>query len=292
MTGRILLTGATGSLGRRVYERAASAGWLVVGTYFAQRAETGDEQLDVRDPAAVRRIIERVRPDVLIHAASGRDRDDWRTTADGAAYVAVAATAAGVRLVHVSSDAVFSGRDVYYDEDALPDPVNRYGAAKAAAETAVRAVAPDAAVVRTSLILGDGRGGHELLTHGLVSGRLRGALFTDEIRTPVHVDDLADALLELAGNGYRGVLNVAGADAVSRYDLGVLVALRDGLDPAAVPAARLADFGVARPGDVRLRLDRAVSLLRTRLRGAREFLAAGPGPDAARASANRGGDGS
>jgi dTDP-4-dehydrorhamnose reductase len=208
-----------------------------------------------------------------VHAAAGRDREDWRATADGAAHVAVAAAGVGARLVHVSSDAVFSGRLVDYDEAALPDPVNRYGAAKAAAETAVRAIAPDAAVVRTSLILGDGHGQHEVLTHALASGRLDGALFTDEVRTPVHVDDLANALLELAGNGYRGVINVAGVDALSRYDLGVLVAVRDGLDPASLPAARIADLGLRRPIDVRLQVGTAAAVLSTRLRGAREFLA-------------------
>jgi dTDP-4-dehydrorhamnose reductase len=255
-----------------VFTQAVAAGWPAVGTYFAQPAATAEVRLDIRDAAAVHRAIRQIRPDVVIHTAVGRDRDDWSTTADGAAHVAVATAAMGVRLVHVSSDAVFSGRDVHYDEAALPDPIYPYGAAKAAAETAVRAVAPDAAVVRTSLILGDGHGAHELLTHGLVSGRLRGALFTDDIRKPVHVDDLANALLELAGTDYHGVLNVAGSDAISRYDLGVLVARRDGLDPSAIPAARSADLHTGRPLDVRLRVDKAASVLRTRLRGAREFM--------------------
>ncbi len=118
----------------------------------------------------------------------------------------------------------------------------------------------------------DGRGAHEVLTHQLVSGRARGALFIDQIRKPVHVDDLADALLELATNGYPGILNVAGPDVISRYDLGVLVALRDGLDPASVPAGTLADGARRLPADVRLRTEKAAALLRTRLRGAREFM--------------------
>jgi dTDP-4-dehydrorhamnose reductase len=171
---------------------------------------------------------------------------------------------------------VFSGIDVDYDEAALPDPVYRYGAAKAAAETAVRAVHPDAVVVRTSLILGDGRGQHETLTRDLISGRVSGVLFTDMIRIPLHVDDLADALLELAASDYRGVLNVAGSDPISRYDLGVLIARREGLDPARISAGRIADSGLRLPTDVRLRIDKARSLLRTRLRGANEFLAAEP----------------
>jgi dTDP-4-dehydrorhamnose reductase len=69
-----------------------------------------------------------------------------------------------------------------------------------------------------------------------------------------------------------GRLNVAGTDPISRYDLGVLVARRDGLDPASTPAGRLADLPLSRPADVRLRLDEAQALLRTRLRGAREFM--------------------
>jgi dTDP-4-dehydrorhamnose reductase len=235
---RILITGATGHLGSRVAVRAAVSGWVVVGTYFNATGPMAGERLDVRDPAAVRELIERVRPDAVINAAAGRD--DWRVMADGAAHVAVATSAAGVRLVHVSSDAVFSGRDGEYDEAAQPDPVYRYGAAKAAAETAVRAVDPGAAVVRTSLILGDGRGHHEKLTRDLIAGRVDGVLFTDMIRQPVHVDDLADALLELATSDYAGILNVAGPDPISRYDLGVLMARRDGLDPARIPAGSIA----------------------------------------------------
>jgi dTDP-4-dehydrorhamnose reductase len=267
---RLLVTGGNGSLGRRVVLRGAAAGWEATGTYLSAPAATATVHLDIRDAAQVRRVVAQLRPDAIVHAAAGRDRSDWPATADGAAHVALAA--AGIRLVHVSSDAIFSGKLGEYDEDALPDPVYAYGAAKAAAETAVRAIDPAAAIVRTSLIMGDGRGAHELLTHDLIAGRVKGALFTDEIRKPVHVDDLADALLELAAGDYAGVLNVAGADAVSRYELGVLVARRDGLDPAAIPAASLAALGLSRPADLRLVTAKAEKLLGVRLRGAAEFV--------------------
>ena len=273
VTGRILVTGATGHLGRRVAERAAKVGWDVIGTCFTAAGDA-DECLDIRDPAAVLRLMQRVRADIVVHTAAGRE--DWRAMADGAAHVAVAAAALGVRLVHVSSDAVFSGAEIDYDETALPDPVYRYGSAKAAAETAVKAITPNAAIVRTSLILGDGRGGHEILTHRLASGEGEDVLFTDEIRKPVHVDDLADSLLELAANGYAGVINVAGRDAISRYDLGVLVARRDGLNPDRLPAGTIAGLRLRRPADVRLHTGKATSLLRTRLRGACEFLTVKP----------------
>jgi dTDP-4-dehydrorhamnose reductase len=88
----------------------------------------------------------------------------------------------------------------------------------------------------------------------------------------VHADDLAAALLELAANDYRGILNVAGPDTISRYDLGVLVARREGLDPSLIPATTLADSGLRLAPDVQLVTERAVSLLRTRLRGVHEFM--------------------
>ncbi|ADD40958.1 SDR family oxidoreductase [Stackebrandtia nassauensis] len=274
MSERILITGATGSLGSVVYRRAARAGWNTVGTSFSSPSDVTDVRLDVRDPVQVREVLDKVRPAVVVHTATGREREDWATTADGAANVAAAAARLGVRLVHVSTDAVHRG-DGSYDESALPDPVNRYGAAKAAAETAVKAIAPEAAIVRTGLIGGDGDGYFERLTYELVHGQREGFLFTDMVRTPVHVDDLADALLELAGNDFSGVLNVAGSEAITRYELGVLVARRDGLDPAAIPAKRAVDMD-PRPAlalDVRLDISRARSLLRTRLRGASEFMA-------------------
>ncbi|WP_432824314.1 sugar nucleotide-binding protein [Dactylosporangium sp. CA-092794] len=294
---RILITGVTGSLGRRVAARAAGAGHTVVGTHVsscdpethaavllgASPRVTGAKgasshaaaapgpacvRLDIRDRDAVRDVVDTVGPDYVIHAAAARDRNDWTINADGAANVALACR--NVRLVHVSSDAIFAGRsDREYTEGDEPEPVYRYGAAKAAAETAVRAAAPAAAIVRTSLILAEGDGGHEALTHDLIAGRIDGALYADEIRKPVHVDDLADALLELAAGDYRGILNVAGADAVSRYELGVLVAQRDGLDASRLRSASSS----GRPGDVRLDIGRATGLLHTRLRGAHEFMA-------------------
>ncbi len=274
---RMLITGASGYLGGHLAGRAASRGWSVVGTYLTSAPTVAQdgiayECLDIRDRAAVEVLLARLRPDVVVHAAAGRD--DWPTIADGTAHVALAVAAVDARLVHLSSDAIFAGRPEEYDETATPDPVYRYGAAKAAAETAVRAIAPGAAVVRTSLILGDGQGGQEVMTRELISGRRPGVLFTDEIRKPVHVEDLADAVLELAENDYRGILNVAGADAVSRYDLGVLVARQDGLDPDRLRAATLSGLGLSRPAELRLSIARATSVLSIRLRGAREFLAA------------------
>lgn len=188
-------------------------------------------------------------------------------------HVALAAAAAGARLVHVSSDAVFSGRKARYDETDVPDPTTPYGAAKAAAEMAIKAITPTAVVARTSLIIGQGDSPHERHVHALAAGAVTGVLFSDDVRCPVHVADLAAALLEMAASPYSGVHHVAGEDAISRYELGALVARRDGLDQAVLPTGLRAGTGIPGPIDVRLDTAKTQARLTTRLRGAREFLA-------------------
>jgi dTDP-4-dehydrorhamnose reductase len=271
----LLVLGGSGFLGLRVIAQARRAGHRVTATCHGSVPPAGDadwRRLDIRRRDDVTALARLTRPDAVINAAYRQD--DWETTADGAAHAALAAAAAAARLVHVSSDAVFAGSPARYDETCPPGPVTPYGAAKAAAETAVKGISPAAVIARTSLIIGDGDSKHERLVHALAAGTTSGVLFTDEIRCPVHVADLAAALLELAAAPHAGVCHVAGPDAVSRYELGLLIAARDGLDPAALPGGPAT--GPPRPLDVRLDSGATQARLATRLRGAREFLASAP----------------
>lgn len=226
--------------------------------------------LDLRDAGRLDAVMAETDPHVVINASSGRA--DWAITAEGPLQLAIVAAKRGTRMVHVSTDAVFSGVGrVHYDESCLPDPISPYGAAKAAAETGILAVHPKAVVARTSLIIGHGHSVHERLAHQLTAGTTEGALFTDDIRCPVHVSDLAAALLELASGGAAGIHHLAGPDALSRHELGVLIAKRDGLDATRLPKGLRADSSV--PGALDVRLDSQVTQrqLRATLRGAREF---------------------
>ncbi|MFL1377542.1 sugar nucleotide-binding protein [Nocardiopsis protaetiae] len=273
----LLVLGASGHLGGEVARRALAAGHRVAATSTTgtpAAAGISWHALDLRDRTAVTDLLHRVRPDTVVNTAY--HPGDWAVTADGAAHAALAAAATGARLLHVSSDAVFSGHLPAYPETAPPDPVNTYGAAKAAAETAIKAVHPDAVIARTSLIIGNGASAHERRVHDLVSGAATGALFTDDVRCPVHVGDLADALLELAATDRTGVHHLAGPDALSRHELGVLIARRDGLDPDRLPRGSRAASGPPGPLDVRLDCTATQQVLRTELRGARTFLAPPP----------------
>ncbi|MGW8374703.1 sugar nucleotide-binding protein [Streptomyces sp. ODS28] len=270
----ILIIGGSGFLGAELARQAAAAGHTTAAT-FATKPGTARgvmwHALDLRDPASVEAVLTEVGPRIVINATSGGS--DWAVTAEGPVRLAMAAAKYDCRLVHVSSDAVFSGARVHYDETCLPDPVTPYGAAKAAAETGVGLVHPRAVVARTSLIIGERRSAHVRLVHELAAGARSGVLFADDIRCPVHVADLAAALLELAVGEGAGVRHLAGSDAVSRYELGTLIAQRDGLDASRLTAG-LRPTG-ALPGALDVRLDsRATERdVHTTLRGARQFLA-------------------
>ncbi|MET7489831.1 sugar nucleotide-binding protein [Streptomyces sp. NPDC005538] len=270
----VLIIGGSGFLGAELIRQALAAGQETSATFASRPGRTSGvtwHPLDTRDPERIANVIADVAPSVVVNASSGGA--DWAITADGAIRVALATAEQGCRLVHVSSDAVFSGgARVPYGENCLPDPVTPYGAAKAAAETAVRLLTPDSAVARTSLIIGHGRSEHERMVHSLAAGTRDGVLFTDDIRCPVHVDDLAAALWELALSDAAGVFHLAGPDALSRHDLGVLIARREGIDGAQLPAGRRADACLPGALDVRLDSSATQKRLQTRLRGAREFL--------------------
>ena len=269
----LLVLGGSGFLGREIIRQALLGRHHVTATFHTRALPSAGvdwRPLDLRHRADVTALVAWLRPDVIINVAYRQG--DWATTADGAIHVALAVASIASRLVHVSSDAVFAGTKPSYDETDLPDPTTPYGAAKAAAETAVKAITPTAVIARTSLIIGDGDSPQEQQVHALASGGRAGTLFTDDVRCPVHVTDLAAALLQLAASAHFGVHHVAGADAVSRYELGILIARRDGLDATKITAGLRAESGIPGPIDVRLDCTRTQARLATRLRGAREFL--------------------
>lgn len=238
----LFVTGASGYLGTEICRRAGIA---------------PPPRVEILDPEALAAAL--AGATAVIHTAYRQD--DPRVTAEGAQNVARAAAAARARLVHLSSDVVFSGaKGAPYVEGDAPDPVTGYGHAKARAEALVAEACPGAVLVRTSLIYGgQTRSRQETFAPGM-------AFYADEIRCPVAVRDLAEACLELAGRpDVAGPLHVAGADPVSRLEFAALVTGRSDLPSAMRPADR--------PGNLTLDCSRARSLLRTRLRGAREVLA-------------------
>ena len=189
----MLVTGASGQVGRALVAAAPAAGVEVVGLDRAA--------LDVTDADAVRQALALHRPDAVLNAAAYTAVDHaeaepaqaFALNRDGAAHVARACAEAGAWLVHLSTDYVFDGEGTApYREDDPVSPLGVYGRSKAAGEAAVRDALPGRhLVVRTSWVFS--ATGQNFVRTMLRLARERDALHVvaDQQGCPTPADDLA-----------------------------------------------------------------------------------------------------
>ena len=275
---RMLITGGSGYLGRWIAELARDT-WDVTATYHRAPASLDGvdwQPVDIRDRAAVATLVARLQPRVIVHTAAlnpGQGNDFAAVNVTGTVNVASAAAAADARLLDISSDMVFDGQRGNYTEADEPHPITDYGRTKAAAEEAVLELGAAAVVVRTSLIYGwrptVARAAQWMIDTLERKEIVR--LWSDELRSPIWVETLAAALVELAGLECTGPLHIAGEQSISRYDFGVALLNHLGVDRGPV-FATTSPPGQVRPRDCTLDVTLARRLLATPLPGVTDVL--------------------
>lgn len=212
--------------------------------------------LELTDEEALLRVLDRLRPEAVVHAAAIGRADHCQERPDEAERVnarlpgAVARLCrqSGVRLVALSTDLVLAGDRTFAREDDPPGPLNVYGRTKLGGEEAVLAAFPEAAVARVALVAGRGHGPRGTSTESVAWALREGRavrLFTDEHRTPVDAESLADALERLLERGGAGRYHLGGPERLSRYELGCRVARALGLPEAGIVAARQEEYAGA-----------------------------------------------
>ena len=223
---KILITGAASQVGRALIKTAPADSELIALTHA---------QLDIADLESVRRCVADCRPTVVINAAAytavdraeADEESAYRTNVSGAGNLARCAADVDARLLHLSTDFVFSGDQVrpYAPED-LPGPVNVYGTTKLAGEKAVQQLLPEgSAVLRAGWIYS--ATGQNFLTS--ILARLRQGqgvrVVSDQVGTPTSADSVSTMVWTvIAEQAWGGVLHWSDAGVASWYDFAVAIA--------------------------------------------------------------------
>ncbi|RPI29456.1 MAG: SDR family oxidoreductase [Chloroflexota bacterium] len=253
---RILVTGASGLLGLNVALEAArgggqpdgpDGGHTVYGVVNRNDLRTDAFRVikaDLLAPGALERLFDQTQPDWVIHCAALAILDAceadpdlaYRLNAELPANLAAIVARGGARLVHISTDAVFDGVRGSYDESDAPNPLSVYARTKLEGEKAVASADPRAIIARVNLFgwsLYGKRSLGEWFFYNLQAGRqVMG--FTDVYFCPLLANHLAHILLQMLQAGLSGLYHVVSGECASKYDYGVAVARRFGLEESLI----------------------------------------------------------
>ncbi len=198
-------------------------------------------ELDITDPAAVRALVGRSRPAIVVNcaaytrvdAAEAEEEQALAVNGAGAAYLAAACAAAGARLAHISTDYVFAGdAQRPYAEHDRPDPRTAYGRTKLAGERAVLDLLPeDGLVIRTAWLYG---GAGPSFVHSMARLAAAGQgvpVVTDQRGQPTWTEDVARQVIALAEGAAAGIYHATSSGETTWHGLAREVFWLAGADP-------------------------------------------------------------
>jgi dTDP-4-dehydrorhamnose reductase len=237
---RVILLGGTSQLGFAIVQRRgveALTPYCSVHSRYAACERW--PRVNLEDAEGLRRVIRESRPDLVLHCAGICDVGRCETWPDFAwtlnvdsVRVLLSVLPRSTRLVYCSSDHVFGGDRGPYLERDPPHPVSVYGKTRCAAEAAILQARPDALIVRHGLGIGPsvgGRSGHlDWLRHRTMRG-LPTTVISDEVRSAVWSEELADRIWNLAHSDVTGIRHVTATGASSRVELARYLDARFGI---------------------------------------------------------------
>jgi len=285
---KLLITGGSGFVGGHLINQS-NGKWRVTTNYHKHQIDLpGCEwmHLDLKDTDKVAKVLEHVQPNVVLHLAALSNLDfceqhqdiAYATNVEATAFLAEWCQNASVRLVFLSSDMVYDGEKGNYCESDAVGPLGVYAQTKVRGEDEIRTRCRNHVIVRTALVYGKPVGGGTSFTEW-VEQRLRQGqkvpLYTDQYRTPILVNNLADILLEIAEGDFIGTLNVGGPDKTDRFYFGRKYCRFSGLNENLLKPIAMNNgphLYARRPRDLSFDISKARSVLKIRLLGINEGL--------------------
>ncbi len=234
---KILVTGSNGLLGQKIiYALKGMSGIHCISTSRGEnrmRDKEGYtyESLDISKEDEVNHIIEKYKPDAVIHTAALTNVDaceDNRNEArllnvNAVEYIINACKRVDSYLVHLSTDFVFDGKKGPYIETDEPNPLSYYAQTKYEAEKLVLSSGISAAILRTIIIYGvvddNSRSNVVLWTINSLRNKKTITVINDQFRSPTLAEDLAQACIQAARNRSLGIFHVSGTELMCILDM-------------------------------------------------------------------------
>lgn len=241
---RLLITGAGGLVGQKILDTALNPASpfhgrfevLATGRRPFSRPGCRFEQMDITDPAGIRKVFESFRPDTVIHSAAMTQVDPCeldpetciKTNVEGTRNIVRACELAGSRLLHLSTDFIFDGMKPPYREEDPPDPLSVYGRSKLDAEKLVRESVTPWSIARTILVYGYAAGLSRSnivlwVKQSLEAGKTI-RVVADQFRAPTLAEDLAWGCLQILAKKAEGIYHLSGPDMMSILEIAVQTA--------------------------------------------------------------------
>ena len=276
---RLLVTGVSGLLGLNLAWTAGDR-FHVTGVMRGERAVPLPGRTpfvtilaDLTQPGEVERVVEAAQPDAIIHCAALTNVDRCEHVLEEAELanawlpgrLAAASRRSGVKLVQISTDAVFDGLRGGYTEEDQPNPINAYARSKLQGERAVADADPDALIARVNFYGWSWQGRRSLSEWfflNLSAGR-RVYGFTDLHFCPLLVNDMTEILLRMLERDLSGIYHIVSGECLSKFVFGRLLARAFGLDENLISPASYRTAGMEAPRSslLSLRCDKLVRAL-------------------------------
>lgn len=234
----VIITGSLGLLGQRVAKRSPKNAHLLcldLPKCAKPLEQKNYASCDLTQRDAIRKQVESFSPDWIINCAAYTAVDQaedereacWNMNVNAVDNIAYAARKANSRVLHISSDYIFNGQGGPYTEEDTPDPIGFYGKSKLAAENVLRGAPIAAAIIRTMVLYGPTENNRPDFVKWLIQTLDKGQevkIVDDQIGNATLNDNLADAIWEIIGQEFTGLVNVAGREIGSRLDFAYQIA--------------------------------------------------------------------
>ena len=227
---KILITGASGMLGRKILTLAPKKYTIYPTFYKNTPAENNWISLNIENKDNVDEVVRKVRPNIIIHTASlgnvdfceQNQKKAWRINVEGTNNIVHAAKGIGAKVVFCSSNAVFDGTDSVYDEKAKPNPINYYGKTKLIGETSVKQL-EHFLIFRLNTIYGWSPKGERINPVEWILNRLKNNISTyavdDVFNNHLWVNQAALSIWSaIKKERTKEIFHIAGKNCLSRYD--------------------------------------------------------------------------